>query len=189
MVEKSVRSITMNKMIMGAVLCSSLLMTACASHTPTIPPAFLLEDNVTMSVVTDYQEKMLTKQLSNKFDISKNATSLVLTVSDLDVFEDDNETIKPSIKKDLDVIANMVVISPHSQLKIVSHTDNDLEYYAGLVITTRKALELKDYMQAKDVREKRISFYGVGNEFPIIKNPTSEEKIKNRRIEIQINNI
>lgn len=103
-------------------------------------------------------------------------------------FESDNETIKPSIKKDLDIIANMVVISPHSQLKIVSHTDNQLEYYAGLVITTRKALELKDYMQAKNIREKRIDFYGVGNEFPIIKT-NSEDTIKNRRIEIQINNI
>jgi len=179
----------MNKMIMNAVLCSSLLLGACASNQTTMPPAFLLEDTVTMSVVTDYQEKELTQQLSNKWSIDKNSTSLVLTVSDLDVFENDNETIKPSILKDLDIIANMVVISPHSQLKIVSHTDNQLEYYAGLVITTRKALELKDYMQAKNIREKRISFYGVGNEFPIVKDVNSEDKIKNRRIEIQINNI
>ena len=179
----------MNKMIMNAVLCSSLLLGACASNQTTMPPAFLLEDTVTMSVVTDYQEKELTQQLSNKWSIDKNSTSLVLTVSDLDVFENDNETIKPSILKDLDIIANMVVTSPHSQLKIVSHTDNQLEYYAGLVITTRKALELKDYMQAKNIREKRISFYGVGNEFPIVKDVNSEDKIKNRRIEIQINNI
>jgi outer membrane protein OmpA-like peptidoglycan-associated protein len=179
----------MNKMIIGAVLCSSLILGACSSNQATTPPAFLLEDNVTMSVVTDYQEKELTQRLSNKWDIAKNSTSLVLTASDLDVFESDNETIKPSIIKDLDIIADMVVISPHSQLKIVSHTDNQLEFYAGLVITTRKALELKDYMQAKNIREKRISFYGVGSEFPIIKDPDSEDKIKNRRIEIQINNI
>jgi outer membrane protein OmpA-like peptidoglycan-associated protein len=44
-------------------------------------------------------------------------------------------------------------------------------------------------MQAKNIREKRISFYGVGNEFPIVKDVNSEDKIKNRRIEIQINNI
>lgn len=174
---------------MNAILCSSLLLGACSNNQSTMPPAFLLDDTVTMSVVTDYQEKELTQRLSNKWDIAKNSTSLVLTVSDLDVFESDNETIKPSIIKDLDIIANMVVISPHSQLKIVSHTDNQLEYYAGLVITTRKALELKDYMQAKDIREKRISFYGVGNEFPIVKDVNSEDKTKNRRIEIQINNI
>lgn len=179
----------MNKIIMNAILCSSLLLGACSNTQSTMPPAFLLDDTVTMSVVTDYQEKELTQRLSNKWDIAKNSTSLVLTVSDLDVFESDNETIKPSIIKDLDIIANMVVISPHSQLKIVSHTDNQLEYYAGLVITTRKALELKDYMQAKDIREKRISFYGVGNELPIVKDVNSEDKTKNRRIEIQINNI
>lgn len=179
----------MNKVIMGIVLCGSLLMTACSVNQTTRTPAFLVDDNVTMSVVTDYQEKELRSNLSNKFSIDKNSTSLVLTVSDLNVFESDNETIKASIKKDLDIIANMVVISPHSQLKIVSHTDNQLEYYAGLVITTRKALELKDYMQAKNIREKRIDFYGVGNEFPIIKNANSEDIIKNRRIEIQINNI
>ena len=110
-------------------------------------------------------------------------------MSDLDVFESDNETITPSILKDLDIIANMIIISPHSQLKIVSHTDDKLEYYAGLVITTRKALELKDYMQSKNIEEKRISFYGLGNQFPIIKDSSVEDKIKNRRIEIQINNI
>ena len=179
----------MNKMIMGTVLCGSLLLGACSSNQATKPPSFLLEDTVTMSVVTDYQEKELKQALSNKWSIDKNSTSLVLTVSDLDVFESDNETITPSILKDLDIIANMIIISPHSQLKIVSHTDDKLEYYAGLVITTRKALELKDYMQSKNIEEKRISFYGLGNQFPIIKDSSVEDKIKNRRIEIQINNI
>ena len=62
----------MNKMIMGTVLCGSLLLGACSSNQATKPPSFLLEDTVTMSVVTDYQEKELKQALSNKWSIDKN---------------------------------------------------------------------------------------------------------------------
>jgi outer membrane protein OmpA-like peptidoglycan-associated protein len=179
----------MNKKIIGIVLCSTLMLSACVGNRSSLPPAFLLKDNVTMSVVTDYQEKELRDKLSNKFTVDKNATSLLLTANDLDVFESDNETIKPSIKRDLDIIAQTVLNSPHSELKIVSHMDNSVEYYEGLVVTTRKSLELKDYMVNKNIREKKIVFYGLSNEMPIIKDPDSDDKIKNRRIEIQINNI
>lgn len=179
----------MNKTMISIVLCSSFMLSACVGSQSSKPPAFLLSNDVTMSVITDYQEKDLTQKLSNKFTVDKNATSLLLTVSDANVFESDNETIKSSIKKDLDIIAQAIVDSPHSEIKIVSHTDDTVEYYDGLITTTRKAQELKDYMYERNIREKRITFYGLSYDKPIIKNASNEDKIKNRRIEIQINNI
>jgi outer membrane protein OmpA-like peptidoglycan-associated protein len=85
----------------------------------------------------------------------------------------------------LDRIIKAMKELPRSKIEIQVHTDNRLPVRESAEISQRRADVLKLYLVAKGIRPDRIKALGLGSEFPIADNTTSEGRAKNSRVEVR----
>jgi outer membrane protein OmpA-like peptidoglycan-associated protein len=71
-------------------------------------------------------------------------------------------------------------------VNIQGHTDNTGADDFNLKLSYLRAKEIYNLLIAKGVKESRITFEGYGKSRPIATNETEEGKLKNRRVEIEI---
>ena len=71
-------------------------------------------------------------------------------------------------------------------VNIQGHTDNVGGDAFNMTLSYRRAVEIYDLLIAKGVKENRISYEGYGKSRPIATNETEPGKLKNRRVEIEI---
>jgi outer membrane protein OmpA-like peptidoglycan-associated protein len=71
-------------------------------------------------------------------------------------------------------------------VNIQGHTDNVGGDAFNMTLSYRRAVEIYNLLIAKGVKEDRISYEGYGKSRPIATNETEPGKLKNRRVEIEI---
>jgi len=71
-------------------------------------------------------------------------------------------------------------------INIQGHTDNVGGDAFNMRLSYRRAVEIYNLLIAKGVKEERISYEGYGKSRPIATNETEAGKLKNRRVEIEI---
>jgi OOP family OmpA-OmpF porin len=71
-------------------------------------------------------------------------------------------------------------------VEIVGHTDIKGKWKYNVVLSEKRALEVKDYLVKHAISEDRLLYYGRGSLAPKTSNDTDENRSKNRRVEITI---
>jgi len=79
-------------------------------------------------------------------------------------------------------------LKENKQIKIAihGHTDNIGEEEYNLVLSTKRAQSIYQYLKAKGVEKERLSYQGFGEKKPLQGNNTEEGKSVNRRVEFII---
>lgn len=69
---------------------------------------------------------------------------------------------------------------------IEGHTDSDGSDRYNLILSQKRADEIKNYLTLQGVKEQNIVAIGYGERKPLVKNSDNRSKAKNRRIEIKV---
>jgi outer membrane protein OmpA-like peptidoglycan-associated protein len=96
---------------------------------------------------------------------------------------------KPVIRKsyyaNLDRLAQ-AAIKDNYLVALAGHADSIGSYKPNWVLSDKRAIQVKEYLVSKGVKEDRIVTTPFGSTVPIVSNKTAEGRQKNRRVEITL---
>ena len=72
------------------------------------------------------------------------------------------------------------------KIEISGHTDNTGKEKDNLVLSEKRAQEVRNYLNLQGIELSRMKCVGYGSSIPLASNDTDDGRAKNRRIEIII---
>jgi len=95
--------------------------------------------------------------------------------------------VKPDFKKLLNVLVSTLVSNPSAVTTIIGHTDSTGSDAINDPLSLERAGAVSDYIVEGGVEDTRIYIDGKGSREPVADNDTPENRAKNRRVEIFVN--
>ena len=86
----------------------------------------------------------------------------------------------------LDVLASLMQDHPEWHLTIEGHTDNHGKPETNLLLSQKRAIAVRNYLEKKGIPEKHLTAIGLGQERPIADNNTAAGRAANRRVELKL---
>ncbi|VAX18618.1 Flagellar motor rotation protein MotB [hydrothermal vent metagenome] len=128
--------------------------------------------------------------LASDVTVKKRGPSFVLAFRSEKMFEPGGVELKPSIKKALEKLGNVLRYS-ETEVMIEGHTDDiqisTPEYPSNWELSaTRAARVMMFFINETEVGEKRLGSVGYGDTRPIVRNINDAYRVRNRRVEIII---
>jgi len=114
--------------------------------------------------------------------VEMNASVVLQNIS----FEVNSFQLKPVSLIELDKLLQVLNENPKLQVQIGGHTDNTGTEAENLKLSANRAKAVVDYLVAKGIDEKRLSWRGFGSSKPIADNSTETGRAKNRRTEFTV---
>ena len=102
------------------------------------------------------------------------------------VFDLNSAKIKPEFTELLDTLAEALIEYPLGMIKIEGHTDNTGAHKYNMELSEKRAKSAEAYLVTKGIDEARIETEGLGETQPRYSNDTTENRMKNRRIEVDL---
>jgi outer membrane protein OmpA-like peptidoglycan-associated protein len=104
------------------------------------------------------------------------------------IYFDPNKTnINPTAAKALDRNGMILKQNPNIKVEIGGHTDGEGSAKANQMISEKRALSAKKYIQDKfNIPDSRLKVKGYGSTKPVADNKTQEGRSKNRRVEFKV---
>ncbi len=100
-------------------------------------------------------------------------------------FEDESYHLLPESYKELNKLANYLILNPGTEISINGHSDNAGLRYKNQRLSELRAREVFEYLITKGVQNK-MYFKGYGGDQPVAGNDTEEGRARNRRVEFEI---
>ena len=91
-------------------------------------------------------------------------------------------------KKLLTPIIDYMKKYPNKKIRIVGHTDNIGSEEYNKILSSNRAVSVKNYFIQKGISSNRLFVYGAGESHPIKSNETERGRLLNRRVEFKILN-
>ncbi|MBS4027918.1 MAG: flagellar motor protein MotB [Ignavibacteriales bacterium] len=141
------------------------------------------------------KEELQKSGLSDVIDIRSELGKLNFTLKGEASFESGTKTLTSNVKKALNLVLPTIneKIKSFSKLKISieGHTDNipisTGEFPSNLHLSTARALSTSDYLiNTLNIEPRLIAVQGYGEYKPALPNTSSENRKKNRRVEISV---
>lgn len=89
-------------------------------------------------------------------------------------------------KSSLDTLVNIMKENTSWGLTLQGHTDTVGDESKNLILSERRANEVKKYLMTQGVKEEKIEIKALGSSLPLNSNDTNTEREKNRRVEISL---
>ena len=93
-------------------------------------------------------------------------------------------TLLPTAYPELDKLVQFMVENPNSRWRIEGHTDDKGPDWANKKISLERAQSVFNYFISRGISSDRFVVIGLGKDYPIADNITSEGMAKNRRVVI-----
>lgn len=126
------------------------------------------------------KEELFTLNMSLKLELYSEIIELsnVYFLSGKHVIQEISKSALDKMAQDL--LSNNLVI------EIAGHTDNVGNKYDNQVLSEKRALSIKSYFVSKGISKDRFICVGYGDVQPVTSNINSEDRAKNRRIEMRV---
>ncbi len=106
------------------------------------------------------------------------------------IFFDSNKfDLKPQSKTELQKLIDFLKENPKIDIQISGHTDDIGDDQSNLILSQNRSKAVYNYLIARNIDAKRLSFKGYGEAAPIADNTTPEGRANNRRTEFIITGI
>jgi len=103
------------------------------------------------------------------------------------IFFDVNKyELKPESQAELDNIVSLMKDNPTLRIQINGHTDNVGKATDNITLSNNRAKAVVEYITAKGIDARRLSYKGFGDKMPVADNKTDEGRAKNRRTELNV---
>ncbi|HTE09895.1 MAG TPA: OmpA family protein, partial [Chitinophagaceae bacterium] len=114
--------------------------------------------------------------------LEANATVILKNIFfDVNKFE-----LKTESQVELDNVVALLKDNPTLRIQINGHTDNAGKPADNITLSNNRAKAVVDYITAKGIDARRLSYQGFGDKIPLADNKTEEGKAKNRRTELKV---
>ena len=111
----------------------------------------------------------------------------VLVIDNSVLFDPGQAILKPAAAGEFTKVADFYNLFTPGKLLIVGHTDSDGDADANLLLSEQRANAVKDWLVTTEgIPAAVLEAQGFGEDQPIVPNDTPENKVLNRRIEVQI---
>lgn len=121
-------------------------------------------------------------------DFKSNPTSAPgkFIVLDKIYFATGSSNLLGSSYTQLDEVAGILSRNGNIQLEISGHTDDIGSDQSNIILSQKRADEVRYYLLGKGVSSTKISSRGYGSDYPRVPNTTSANRQENRRVEMEI---
>lgn len=141
-----------------------------------------------------YKKLKIIGNKSKKFEIEIKQQSIIITIDNEQLFEENTTQFKVGAMETLNTIFKEVSYYKKNILSVavLSHTmqkDDNIpnEAVSDRILTATRAAKISAYIQQKKIVEpENILSIGCGQFSPLLKNGSKQERKKNERIEIKI---
>lgn len=139
--------------------------------------------------VPDSQDKCPNTPLGKKVDengceIKEEAQVKEVVLSSGTTFAFGQSTLLPAAYPELDKLVKVMIENPTSRWRIEGHTDNKGPDWANKKVSQERAESVLRYFMSRGISSDRFVVVGLGKDYPIADNLTSEGMAKNRRVVI-----
>lgn len=133
----------------------------------------------------DKQESVLRRQLQGSgVSVTRMGNDLILNMPGNVTFPVDGSDIKSDFYDVLDSVALVLKEYDKTLIDVTGHTDNTGAYEYNMRLSQRRANSVGDYLASRGVLRERILTQGVGPDYPVGDNSTSQGRQMNRRVEL-----
>ena len=101
-------------------------------------------------------------------------------------FDTGSSDLLPASYPQLDELAKLLQQNPSLRLEVSGHTDATGEVTANLILSQRRADEIRYYLIGKQIDPARVTSVGKGESSPVDSNATATGRAGNRRVEILV---
>jgi len=101
-------------------------------------------------------------------------------------FDSGSDVILASSYRQLDQLTQLMKSNLGLKLEISGHTDNVGEDLPNMLLSQKRADNIRYYLIGKSVEPSKITSVGKGSKQPIASNDSETDRQENRRVEIQI---
>jgi outer membrane protein OmpA-like peptidoglycan-associated protein len=102
------------------------------------------------------------------------------------LFQTDSYTLLSASEKTLDLFSKYLIKNKTYKIHIEGHTDDIGDARANLILSQKRAQEVKRYLIGKNIAAERLSAKGFGETQPKVPNSSIENRKINRRTECRI---
>lgn len=134
----------------------------------------------------DYTKMTVPGDAGATYEIQVKIEPPVNMVLDHVYFDTGKSTLKASSSKALNDLAEGLKLKSTMVVEIQGHTDNVGKEEDNVKLSQQRADEVKKYLVAKGIDDKRISTKGYGPAMPIADNASEEGRAKNRRTSLRV---
>ena len=139
--------------------------------------------------VIDAKDKCPNTPVGKKVDefgceIKEEAREKEVILSSGTTFAFGQSALLPAAYPELDKLVKVMVENPSSHWRIEGHTDDKGPDWANKKISQERAESVRRYFVQRGISQDRFVVVGLGKDYPIAENLTSEGMAKNRRVVI-----
>jgi len=125
------------------------------------------------------------KAFSHIVDTRRTPLGMVMNLGeDSFLFDFDNDTLRPENREILSRIAGVLLASHGYRLYVYGHTDDTGPASYNRTLSDRRARSVRSYLVRAGVPQEVVEAKGFGESSPAVKASTSQDRQKNRRVEI-----
>jgi outer membrane protein OmpA-like peptidoglycan-associated protein len=114
--------------------------------------------------------------------IEANATIVLKNI----FFDVGRFDLQPESQVELDKLVQLMKDNPTLEIQINGHTDNVGKPADNLILSENRSKAVVNYLHAKGIDTKRLSFKGWGDSQPVADNHTESGRALNRRTELKV---
>ncbi len=132
------------------------------------------------------------KQLTDagKLQVELRENRMIVRLGDQILFDPGKTELKKEGEDALRQVTDVLKEIPNRNFQVAGHTDNipikSKRFRSNWDLSTARAVEVVNFMIASGMEPKRLSAAGYADQSPVAANDTTENKAKNRRIEITL---
>jgi outer membrane protein OmpA-like peptidoglycan-associated protein len=123
------------------------------------------------------------QRLAEIAQVQQSQANTIITLTGEVLFETDQATLLPQARQRLGQVANALKASPHEEIVIEGHTDNQGSPEHNQQLSQERANSVRAFLESQGV-PGRIEAVGRGETEPIADNTSPEGRALNRRVEI-----
>ncbi|HWK07142.1 MAG TPA: OmpA family protein [Puia sp.] len=122
-----------------------------------------------------------------EIEIKKEVTEKINFIAQNILFTPASDNLTDSSYIALNELSGLLSTHPEWHLAIEGYTDNQGKPEKNLLLSQKRALAVKNYLEKKGVATTQLTATGLGQEHPIADNKTVAGRAANRRVELKIN--
>lgn len=101
-------------------------------------------------------------------------------------FDQSSYALRTKTKLTLDSVSGFLTKMPDCKVQITGHTDNVGKHALNVSLSEYRARVVASYLRQHGVHPQQINFNWKGPDSPVAVNSDEQNKMKNRRVELQV---
>ena len=127
---------------------------------------------------------------AGKLQVELRENRMIVRLGDQILFDPGKTELKKEGEDALRQVTDVLKAIPNRNFQVAGHTDNipikSKRFRSNWDLSTARAVEVVNFMISSGMEPKRLSAAGYADQSPVATNDSSENKAKNRRIEITL---